>query len=90
MIRLNDEQRLGFDKLKEASSRAANELRASCPKEDPTAIEARLQDARRRIASLIQAIETIRPAMGAFDASLSDQQKAALNEEGRASRSARR
>lgn len=90
VIRLNDEQRLGFDKLKEASSRAANELRASCPKEDPTAIEARLQDAQRRIASLIQAIETIRPAMGAFYASLSDQQKAALNEEGRASRSARR
>jgi len=49
-----------------------------------------LQDAHRRIASLIQAIETIRPAMGAFYASLSDQQKAALNEEGRVSRSARR
>jgi len=90
VIRLNDEQRLDFDKLKEASARAANELRASCPKEVPPAIEARLQDAHRRIASLIQAIETIRPAMGAFYASLSDQQKAALNEEGRVSRSARR
>ena len=64
VIRLNDEQRLGFDKLKEASSRAANELRASCPKEVPPAIEARLQDAQRRIASLIQAIETIRPRWG--------------------------
>ena len=90
LIRLSDEQRIDLDKLKEASAKAAEELRASCPKEVPPTIEARLQDARRRIASLIQAVETIRPAMGSFYASLSDQQKAALNEEGRASRSARR
>jgi LTXXQ motif family protein len=90
LIRMSDEQRFALDRLKEASAKAANELRASCPKEVPPAIEARLQDAHRRIASLIQAIETIRPAMGSFYASLSDQQKAALNEEGRASRSARR
>jgi hypothetical protein len=90
VIRLSEEQRFGLDKLKEASAKAANELRASCPKEVPPTIGARLQDAHRRIASLIQAIETVRPAMGSFYASLSDQQKAALNEEGRASRSARR
>ena len=64
VIRLNDQQRFDFDKLKEASARAANELRASCPKEASPTIEARLLDAHRRIASLIQAIETIRPAMG--------------------------
>jgi hypothetical protein len=90
VIRLSDAQRFDLDRLKEASAKAANELRASCPKEVPPTIAARLQDAHRRIASLIQAIETIRPAMGSFYASLSDQQKAALNEEGRASRSARR
>jgi hypothetical protein len=90
VIRLSDEQRLGLDKLKEASARAANELRTSCPAEVAPTMGARLQDAHRRIASLIQAIETVRPAMGSFYASLSDQQKAALNEEGRASRSARR
>jgi hypothetical protein len=90
VIRLSEEQRFELDKLKEASGKAAEELRASCPKEVPPTIEARLQDAHRRIASLIHAIETIRPAMRSFYASLSDQQKAALNEEGRASRSARR
>jgi hypothetical protein len=90
VIRLSDGQRLDLDKLKEASARAANELRASCPKGVPPTIAARLQDAHQRIASLIQAIETIRPAMGSFYASLSDQQKAALNAQGRASVTARR
>jgi hypothetical protein len=90
VIRLSDGQRLGLDKLKEASARAANELRMSCPAEVAPTMGARLQDAHRRIASLIQAIETVRPAMGAFYASLSDQQKAALNAQGRANVTARR
>ena len=90
MIKLSDEQQFDLDKLKQASAKAADELRASCPAEVPTKVDARLQDAYRRIASLIQAIEIIRPAMASFYASLSDQQKAAFNTQDRASRSARR
>ena len=90
MLALTDGQRLDFEKVKQASAKAAEELRASCPAEVPQKIDARLQDAHRRIASLIQAIETIRPAMASFYASLSDQQKAALNAQGRPKLSARR
>ena len=90
VITLTEEQRFDLDKLKQASAKAAEVLRASCPAEVPPKIDARLQDAHRRIASLIQAIEIIRPAMASFYASLSDQQKAALNAQGRVSRSARR
>ena len=90
VITLTHEQRFDLDKLKQISAKAADELRASCPAEVSPTIEARLHDAQRRMSSLIQAIETIRPAMGSFYASLSDQQKAALNAEGRANRSARR
>jgi len=90
VITLTDEQRFDLDKLKQASAKAAEELRASCPAEVPPMVEARLRDAHRRIASLIQAIEIIRPAMASFYASLSDQQKAAFNAQDRASRSARR
>ncbi len=89
-ITLSEQQQAGLDKLKQASARAAEELQTSCPKEVTRSIEGRLHDAHRRIASLIQAIEIIRPAMGSFYASLSDQQKAALNPRGQASRSARR
>ncbi len=89
-IKLTDEQQFDLDKLKQASARAADELRASCPKKAPPTIEARLQDAHTRIASLIQAIEIIRPAIGSFYASLSSQQKTALSEQGKTSRSARR
>jgi Skp family chaperone for outer membrane proteins len=90
VITLTDEQRFDFDKLKQASAKAAEALRASCPAEVPHKIDARLQDAHKRIASLIQAIEIIRPAMASFYASLSDQQKVALNSQGRPSRTARR
>ena len=90
VITLTDEQRFDLDKLKQASAKAAEELRASCPAKVPPKVEARLQDAHRRIASLIQAIEIIRPAMASFYASLSDQQKAAFNAQDRGSRSARR
>jgi hypothetical protein len=90
VLALTDEQRFDFDKVKQASAKAAEELRASCPAEVPQRIDARLQDAHRRVASLIQAIEIIRPAMASFYASLSGQQKAALNAHGNGSRSARR
>ncbi len=89
-ITLTDEQQFDLDKLKQASSKAAEELQASCSKQAPRAIEGRLQDAHRRVASLIQAVEIIRPAMDSFYASLSDQQKAALSAQARANRSARR
>ena len=89
-ITLNDEQKFDLDKVKQASAKAAEELQASCPKEVPGTIEGRLQDAHRRVAALIQAIETIRPAMASFYASLSNQQKAALNTQAPANRSARR
>lgn len=39
-ITLTDEQRFDFDKMKQASAKAADELRASCPKEVPSTIEA--------------------------------------------------
>ena len=90
VITLTDEQHFDLDKLKQASAKAAEELRTSCPAEVPPKINARLQDAHKRIASLIQAIEIIRPAMASFYASLSDQQKSALNAQGRVSRSAKR
>jgi hypothetical protein len=89
-ITLTDEQRFDLDKLKQASAKAADELRASCPTEAPSTIGARLQDAHRRIASLIEAIEIIRPAMASFYASLSDQQRTALNSQHPAGQTARR
>jgi hypothetical protein len=89
-ISLTDEQRFDFEKLKEVSKRAGEELRTACPKEMPKSINARLEVAQKRVGALIQAIETIRPAMVAFYAVLSDQQKAALNMQGQESRSARR
>lgn len=89
-ITLTEQRQSGLDKLEQASAKAAEELQTSFPKEVTRTIEGRLHHAHRRIASLIQAIEIISPAMGPFYASLSDQQKAALSAQARANRSARR
>jgi hypothetical protein len=90
-VDLTDEQRFDLDKLKRASGRAADVLKASCPSGAPRSLHERLEAAQKRIAALIHAIETLRPAAGAFYASLSEQQKAALlPQERQAGRTARR
>ncbi len=89
-ISLTGEQQFNLDKLKKASEKAANDLRASCPAIVPRPLNARLDIAKRRITALIQAIETIRPALGTFYATLSDQQRLALSSQAGDDRSARR
>ena len=88
-LRLTNEPRLHLKALEEASRRAGENLRTACPTDTPKSVAARLEVAQKRSAALIQAIETIRPAMAAFYGSW-DQQKAALNALGPDVRSARR
>ncbi len=89
-IKLTEEQQYLLDRLKQASDKAAGVLQQSCPQDVARTLTARLDEAKRRIAALIQAIETVRPAVGSFYASLSDQQKSALSSQMQSSRSARR
>ncbi len=49
------------------------------PLGDSDTVDGRLDAAQKRVAALIQAINTIRPAVRDFFASLTDEQKAALN-----------
>jgi hypothetical protein len=42
-------------------------------------VDGRLDAAQRRVTALIQAVNTIRPAVRDFFASLTDEQKATLN-----------
>jgi hypothetical protein len=89
-VELTDEQQFDLGKLKKVSEKAANDLRASCPQGAPRSLSERLDLAQTRIAALIQAIKTVRPAVQAFYASLSDKQKSALGSRAADSRSARR
>jgi hypothetical protein len=78
-IELTDAQRQELDKLKTASAQAADVLKTSCPATIPGAVDERLDAAQKRITALIQAVDTVRPAVRDFFASLTDEQKAALN-----------
>jgi hypothetical protein len=76
-------QQAALDQLNQASAKAADELRASCPAqtggESPTA---RLDAMNNRLDAMVQAAKTLRPTLGTFYASLSDEQKAQFNSMG--------
>ncbi len=75
---LAGEQQRELEKLKAAAAKAADGLKASCPSSVPDTLAGRLDAAQQRIAALIAAVETVRPALASFYASLTDEQKAAL------------
>jgi hypothetical protein len=72
------EQRPGFDKLKEAAGKAGEIMRGACTTERPMTPTGRLAAAEKRLAALLDAVRTVRPAMDAYYNSLTDEQKARL------------
>jgi hypothetical protein len=82
IVRPKDQQQTAFENLKQASAQAADELRPSCPAQTGATPVARLDAASNRLQAMVQAVKTVRPALGVFYASLSDEQKARFNSMG--------
>jgi hypothetical protein len=82
VVQPNEQQRTAFENLKQASAQAADELKTSCPSQTGETPLARLDAASNRLQALVQAAKTVRPALAAFYASLSDEQKARFNSMG--------
>ena len=78
-LKLNPQQKPALDQLGTASSKAVTELEKSCPTETPQNPADRLDAITKRLNAMIQAVDTIRPALNNFYASLSDDQKAHFN-----------
>jgi hypothetical protein len=74
------EQRRLLDDLKRAADAAADEFGKACPENLPMTPPGRLQAMTMRLQATLQAVKTVRPALEAFYASLSDEQKAHFNE----------
>jgi hypothetical protein len=72
------EQRPGFDKLKEAIGKASETMRGACITERPVTPTGRLAAAEKRLAAMLDAVRTVRPALDAYYNSLTDEQKARL------------
>ena len=67
------------DEFKVASNKAAETMRAACPADAPTTMVGRMEAMEKRVDAMSQAIKTVRPALEAFYATLSDEQKAQLD-----------
>jgi hypothetical protein len=78
-VRPNDQQKADLDGLRDASAKAADELRNACPSQTPITPVARLDAMGKRIQAMLDAINTVRPALAKFYDSLSDEQKAHFN-----------
>ena len=68
-------QESAFEDLKQASARAADELRASCPRQLAESLVARLDEMTAQLDAMVRAVKSLRPTLATFYASLDDEQK---------------
>jgi hypothetical protein len=78
-IQPTSQQEVAFEKLKAASASAAASLEASCPAKMPETPLERVDAVEMRLDAMVRAAKDVRPALGAFYATLSDEQKARFN-----------
>jgi hypothetical protein len=72
-----------LDRLSEAVNKAVDTLQAACPTTIPLTPVGRLEVMQQRLEAMIEAANTVRPALQDFYASLSNEQKAKFNRLGR-------
>jgi hypothetical protein len=82
-VQPNGAQRAKLDELDAAASEAADTIKAACPSELPATPPDRLAAEGKRLQAILQAVQTIRPKLDDFYASLSNEQKARFNTIGR-------
>ncbi len=80
-VGLNGEQKQLLDDVRRASEDAAAAFKASCPADNafPLTPPGRLAAMTARLDATLQAVQTVRPALETFYASLSDEQKERFN-----------
>ena len=71
-----EEQRASLGALTDASAKAAEMLKASCPATEPITPPARLEAIANRIETMLQSATAVRAALDDFYGKLSDEQKA--------------
>jgi hypothetical protein len=78
-VKPTDVQRTHLTALQNATTKAADVLKSSCPPENARTPPARLEAVGTRLDSMLQAIGTVRPALDTFYNSLNDEQRAAFD-----------
>jgi hypothetical protein len=78
-VQPTDEQRAALDELKAATASVVKILQDACPTDVPATPTGRLAATRKRLEAMLQAVQTVRPALDRFYQLLSDEQKARFN-----------
>jgi LTXXQ motif family protein len=86
-VRPTNAQQRALDQLRQAGSNAINTLSSACPDVIPGTPVGRLEAMRDRFAAMLQAAQTMQPALSNFYASLNNEQKAAFNTLGQTNQS---
>ena len=79
VVKPDDAQAAELDKLDDAVGNAVSILQAACPVETPLTPPGRLEAMETQLKAMVEAANTIKPALDSFYASLSNEQKARLN-----------
>ncbi len=82
-LRLSSGQDADLKALDEASAKSAEILNANCPTAETLTPPGRVAAMEQRLSGMLEAIETVRPALNKFYGSLSDEQKARFDRLGR-------
>ncbi|MSP33055.1 MAG: hypothetical protein EXR03_09605, partial [Pseudolabrys sp.] len=72
-----------LNRLEEATAKAVSIMQAACPDQTPLTPPGRLEAMETRLTAMIEAANTVKPALGSFYGSLNAEQKARFNRIGR-------
>ena len=75
----DEKQQALLDQLKSASTESVKILQAACPTDLPSTPTGRIAAMRTRVDAMLKAVQTVRPALEKFYASLSDEQRERFN-----------
>ena len=79
LVQPNDAQRAKLDALQSAATSAQDTVKAACPTQMPATPPERLAAAGNHLKAMLQAVDSIRPALHDFYDSLNNDQKARFN-----------
>jgi len=82
-VKPTDAQMAGLNSLQDATTKAVAILQAACPDEIPLTPPGRLEMMEKRLTAMIDAANTVKPALASFYGSLTNEQKARFNRIGR-------
>ena len=82
-VKPTDAQEADLNALQDATDKAVAILQAACPDETPLTPPGRLDAMATRLKAMVDAANTVKPALDSFYGSLSNEQKARFNRMGR-------